>query len=141
MRKNLQTYQKVDLESNVIASDPHRIISLLYNGIFDSLAAAKGAIQRKDLAAKSVYLTKAVNIFRALEDALDFDAEPEISQNFYNLYEHCINILSDVSVSLDITKVDDVVTLLKPLSDAWQQMPEQDREQGLQLLKRKEASS
>ena len=141
MRKNIQTYKKVDVESNVIASDPHRIISLLYNGIFENLAKVKGAIQRKDLAAKSMNLTKAINIFRALEDALDFEKEPKISENFHNLYEYCIAVLSEVSVSLELKRVDEVVDLLKPLSDAWQQMPEQDKEEGLQLLKRKEAAS
>ena len=140
MRKNLKTYQQVNVESNVIASDPHRIISLLYKGIFDNLSYVKSAIDRKDLEQKSTYMTKAINIIRALQDGLDFDSAPEISNNFNNVYQYCISILSEVSVTLNTKQIDEVVELLKPISDAWNQISEEDKQTGFSLLKAKESA-
>ena len=137
MRKNIQMYKKVGLESNVIASDPHHIITLLYNGIFDGLSSAKSAIERKDFEVKSTSLSKAINILRSLEDSLDFESEPAIS----NLYQYCIYQLSDASVTLDVNQIDEVVDLLEPISSAWKDISESDKQEGFRLLQQKKLAS
>jgi len=141
MRKNLTAYKKIDRESAIIASDPHTIIVMLFNGVFESISVAKGAIERKELELKSQQISKATSILRSLQDCLDHDAEPKISDNFYQLYGYCVERLMDASVSLDIAILDEVVELLKPLSDAWQKMSNNDKEEGLSLLKSKELAS
>jgi len=141
MRKNLKTYQNVNLESGIIAADPHTIISMLFNGIFESVSVAKGAIERKDLAVKSQQLNKAMSILRSLQDSLDSESEPEISGNFYDLYAYCIDRLVEVSVSQDSSIIDEVVSLLKPLSDAWKNISEEDKQNGNSLLKAKQIAS
>jgi flagellar protein FliS len=141
MRNNLKAYKKIDRESAIIASDPHTIITMLFNGIFESISVAKGAIERKELELKSQQLSKAMSILRSLQDCLDHDLEPEISDNFSLLYGYCIEQLTEASVSLDTSTLDDVVKLLKPLGDAWQNMPEVDKQEGISLLKSKELAS
>ncbi|MCJ8321025.1 MAG: flagellar export chaperone FliS [Colwellia sp.] len=140
MRNNLKTYQKISKESNLIASDPHQIISLLYNGIFESLKLSKIAITNKNLDLKSKQLAKAVNIFRSLDDSLDFESEPAISKNFSELYLYCISTLADVSVSLDSKKIDEVIDLIEPLSSAWKNIPEDEKQKGLVLIQAKESA-
>jgi flagellar protein FliS len=141
MRNNLKAYKKIDRESAIIASDPHTIITMLFNGIFESISVAKGAIERKELELKSQQLSKAMSILRSLQDCLDHDLEPKISDNFSLLYGYCIEQLTEASVSLDTSTLDDVVKLLKPLGDAWQSMPEADKQEGISLLKSKELAS
>lgn len=138
MRKNVKAYQNVNIKSTMAAADPHQIISMMYNGLLESLAQAKGAIERKDLENKSKLLTKAVSIIQALQNSLDAESEPVISKNFNELYGHCITRINDASLSLDIAMIDEVVTFIAPLRDAWQQMPEQAKQEGLSLLKEKE---
>jgi len=138
MRNNIKQYQKINRESGIVSSDPHTIISMLFNGIFESISVARGAIERKDLDTKSKQLNKAMSILRSLQYSLDSDSEPNISDNFYELYAYCIERLIDVSVSLDCSKLDEVVELLKPLSDAWENISEKDKQEGLSLLKSKE---
>ncbi len=138
MRNNIRTYQKINVESGINAADPHTIISMLFDGVFQSVSVAKGAIERKDLATKSTQLNKAMSILRSLQDSLDIEAEPKISQNFYDLYAYCIDRLTDVSTSLDGSKLDDVIELLKPLADAWKNMSENDKQAGISLIKSKE---
>lgn len=138
MRSNIKQYQKINRESSIVSSDPHTIISMLFNGIFESISVARGAIERKDFDTKSKQLNKAMSILRSLQYSLDTDSEPNISDNFYELYAYCIERLVDVSVSLDCSKLDEVVELLKPLSDAWKNISEKDKQEGLSLLKSKE---
>lgn len=138
MRQNLQAYKKVNVESSMLAADPHQIILMMLDGALESMANAKGAIERKDLAVKSQMMTKAVNILTALQNSLDKEAEPTISENFSTLYDYCINNLNEANISLDTSIIDEVHTFLSPLRDAWKEMPESSKQEGLDLLKQKD---
>lgn len=134
MRQNLQAYKKVNIDSNILASDPHKIIVMMFDGVLQSIAQAKGAIERKDLALKSTSMTKSINILNALRNSLDFTSEPTISQRFDDLYVYCIDQLNDISLNLNAEAIDEVSNLLKPLRDAWFEMPEEAKKEGLSLL-------
>ena len=141
MRQNLKAYKQVDVNSSLLESNPHQIILMMFDGMLQGIAVAKGAIERKELELKSQSISKATSILRSLQDSLDHESEPKISDNFYQLYGYCIEQLTEASVSLDNTILDSVVDLLKPLSDAWQSMSTADKEEGLSLLKSKELAS
>ena len=138
MRKNLKTYQSISVKSSLSAAEPHQIILMMYNGLLESLAQAKGAIERKDLEKKSILLTKATDILQALTTSLDNESEPEISRNFSVLYSFCISQINEVSLTLDISSIDQVIDYISPLRDAWQKMPEESKQKGHELLKQKE---
>lgn len=141
MRKNIATYQTVNRESGLNVADPHTIISMMFDGLFESVSIVKGAIERNDFETKSKQLNKAMSILRSLQDSLDTESEPKISANFYELYAYCIDRLVDVSVSKDCSIIDEIVNLLKPLSDAWKNISEADKQQGFELLKSKQLAS
>lgn len=141
MRNNIKTYQKINVESGINSSDPHTIISMLFDGVFQSISITKGAIERKDFTTKSAQLNKAMSILRSLQDSLDHESEPQISNNFYELYAYCLERLTEVSVSLDIAILDDVVALLKPLAEAWKNIPDINKQEGFELLKAKNIAS
>ncbi len=140
MRRNLKAYNNVNIESTMLAADPHKVVLMMLDGALESMAQAKGAIERKDLALKSKQITKSVNILTALQNALDKEAEPEISANFENLYGYCIDSLNDASVTLNTATIDEVHTFLVPLRDAWKDMPEESKQEGIELLKQKDQS-
>ncbi len=140
MRKNLQTYRQVNVESGILSSDPHKIILMMFDGALMAIAEAKGAIERNNLENKSKSITKAINIFSALRESLDRESEPEISDNFDNLYSYCIDNLIDLSISLNIEGLDEITAFIRPVRDAWSQMPESAKQDGMTLLKNKEQS-
>jgi len=141
MRNSIKTYQTIKVESSINNADPHTIISMLFEGVFQSISITKGAIERRDLQTKSVQLNKAMSILRSLQDSLDTESEPTISATFYDLYAYCIDRLIEASVSLDYTILDQVINLLKPLATAWKEMPEVNKKEGFALLKSKETAS
>lgn len=140
MRNNLKAYQKVNRDSSLSAADPHTVISMLYDGLIESISIGKGAIERKDLALKASALTKAVNILRSLRDSLDTESEPDISNNFSTLYNYCIDQIMSASVSLDVNVLDEVVEFLKPLREAWQGISEQDKQAGFAKISERDSA-
>lgn len=131
MRSNLKSYQKVNRDSSLTAASPHIVILMLFDGILESISIAKGAVERHDLATKSKSINKALSILRSLQDSLDRESEPKISENFDALYAYCIDRLVDASVTLDIAAFNEVVDLLKPIRDAWKAMSENDKQEGI----------
>jgi len=140
MRSNLKTYQTVNLESSLLAAEPHTVILMLFNGLLESIALAKGAIERKDLLVKSEKISKAINIIRSLQESLDKESEPKISESFDSLYGYCIAKLMEASASLELAVLDEIVDLIKPIRDAWYDMSEQDKLEGNRLLKEKQSA-
>ncbi len=138
MRNNLKAYKKVDVDSALLASDPHQVILMMFDGALSAIAEAKGAIERKDMELKAKAFTKAINIFTALRDSLDMDDQPEISRHFDGLYSYCIVQLVDLSVSQDLNGLDEIIDLVKPLQETWSQMPEEAKQEGISLLREKE---
>ena len=138
MRQSLKAYKKVNIESNILGAEPHQIITMMFDGALQSIAIAKGAIERKDLELKSQSMTKFINIITALRTSLDFNAEPEISKQFDDLYSYCLERMNDISVSLDVSGISEVTELLSPLRDVWSEMPEDAKKEGHSLLREKE---
>lgn len=137
MRQNLKAYKKVNIESSIMESSPHQVIVMMFDGALQSISVAKGAIERKDLELKSQSVSKFVNIMSAMRASLDFDAEPEVSQRFDDLYAYCIDVINDVSISLDVSRIEEVTNLLKPLRNAWFEMPEEAKQEGHEMLNEK----
>jgi flagellar protein FliS len=137
MRQNLKAYKQVNLHSSLLESNPHQVILMMFDGALQAASVAKGAIERKNLELKSESITKATNILDALRQSLDFDSQPKISENFDVLYAYCIDRLNTVSIDLDISGIDEVVDLLKPLRDAWSEMSEESKSEGMSLLAEK----
>jgi len=137
MRQNLKAYKKVDIESTIMSSEPHQIILMMFDGALQSLAIAKGAIERKDYELKSQTVSKFINIVSALRNSLDFDSEPVVSKRFDDLYTYCIDVINDVSLSMDAARVDEIIDLIKPLRNAWFEMPEASKQEGHDLLREK----
>ncbi len=140
MRSNLKAYKKVNVESGILASDPHMIILMMLDGALGAIAQTKGAFERKDFEAKSALISKAINIFSALRESLDKESQPQISQHFDDLYSYCIIRLGDLSVSMEPEGLDELIGLVKPLRDAWEQMPEDAKQEGINMLNEKNAA-
>jgi flagellar protein FliS len=137
MRLNLKAYKQVNLHSNLLESNPHQVILMMLDGALQSISVAKGAIERKNFELKSESITKATNILDALRGSLDFECEPKVSENFDVLYSYCIETLNKVSLDLNISAIDEIVDMLKPLRDAWAEMSEESKKEGTSLLAEK----
>lgn len=122
--RNLKAYKRTSLEAELSVATPHRVIQMLFNGLLERLSQAKGAIERKDYEYKADRITKALGIIDGLQGALERKENPELSDKMYALYDYMKVQLNQASSTLDAGPIDEVMKLLMPIKQAWDNIPE-----------------
>jgi flagellar protein FliS len=120
-----RVYQSTDAYSGVMYADPHALITQMYDGAMTRIAQARGAIERKDVAAKGELISHAINIIGSLEACLDYEKGGEIAKNLGQLYEYMILTLTQANLQDDRGKLDEVIGLLLEIKSAWTRIGEQ----------------
>lgn len=118
-QESYDSYRSVDLEARAAAASPYELVLVLFDGLIDELARARGHIEAKRYQQKGQSLEKCLNIIGGLNAALDYENGGELVQGLARLYDYCIYRLSDVSVSLSLEGLDEVVGLLSVLREGW----------------------
>ncbi|HWV11506.1 MULTISPECIES: flagellar export chaperone FliS [unclassified Pseudomonas] len=120
MNESYDSYRSVDLEARAAAASPYELVLVLFDGLLDELARARGHIEAKRYQQKGQSLEKCLSILNGLNSALDYDNGGEVVQGLSRLYDYCIYRLSDVSVTLSLEGLDEVVHLLGVLREGWE---------------------
>lgn len=117
----IQSYSKVGVESGALGADPHKLISMLYQGALLAIANAKNAMMRKDVAAKGAAISKAITIIdEGLNGSLDKKVGGELAENLGALYEYMGRRLLIANLKNDAAVLDEVSSLLNELKGAWE---------------------
>jgi len=117
----LKSYAKVGIESGVHSADPHKLVSMLFQGAILAVANGKNGILRNDLAAKGKGISHAIAIIgEGLHASLDKKVGGELAQNLSGLYEYMVAQLVQANLNNDIEKLDEVSRLLADLKGAWE---------------------
>lgn len=117
----LKQYRRLGIESEVSNASPHRLIQMLFEGALSRLAAAQGALERGELAAKGELISKAIGIIGGLRSSLDMDAG-DLSLRLDQLYEYMNFKLLEASSQNDMEKLNEVVQLLKTIKSGWDEI-------------------
>lgn len=115
-----EQYRSVDLESRAASASPYDLVLVLVDGLLDELARARGHIEGRRYQQKGASLEKCMNILNGLSSALDFENGGEVVAGLARLYDYCIYRLADVSVSLSLEGIDEVVQLVGTLREGWE---------------------
>lgn len=120
MNDSYDGYRAVDLEVRVCAASPYELVLVLFDGLLDELSRARGHIEANHYELKGQSLEKCMNILTALNSTLDYEEGGELVQDLSRLYDYCLHRLVDVSVSLSVAGIDEVVHLLGQIRDGWE---------------------
>lgn len=116
-------YRQVGVQSGVDGASPHMLIKMLFDGLIQSLNAARGALQRGDIAEKGRQIGKSVRI---LEEGLKGGLNPaqggEIARNLAALYDYCVSRLTLANLRNDMALVEEVVSLITPVAQSWSEI-------------------
>ena len=118
-------YQAVELETRTRSASPYELVLVLYDGLLDELARARGHIEAKQYQQKGRSLEKCIKILNGLNAALDYDNGGELIAGLGQLYEYCIRRIAEISISLEVEGIDEVTHLLTTLREGWQGVQEQ----------------
>lgn len=121
--RNLRAYQKTTVNAEISVADPYYVTKLLYQGLFERLAQAKGAIERGDLALKAKKLSIATAILENLRSTLDFSQSKSIAQGLYDIYSYMIDQVAEASLNLMTQPIDNAIRALMPIKKAWDSIP------------------
>ncbi|WP_201022632.1 flagellar export chaperone FliS [Thiomicrospira sp. XS5] len=122
-QKFLDQYQQTSVQTGLEDATPHKLVAMLYDGILDNLALAKGAMERKDFELKANKLNKAIMIIGSLRSNLDMENGGEVATNYEALYSYMNRRLLEASSQNQVETLDEVADLARELKDAWNQMP------------------
>lgn len=118
-----QSYGSVQVVTGVATADNVQLIQMLFDGLAESLAAARGHIENGSIEDKSKALARAGRIVVGLQGALDFERGGELAQNLNELYAYITRRLFHINAYNDLAALQEVKTLITDISQAWQSLP------------------
>ena len=119
----LASYGDVKVTTGVTGADNIQLIQMLFDGLIESLATAKGHIERGSISEKSKSLARAGRIVVGLQGALDFEKGGEIARNLNDLYSYVTRRLFHVNAHNDLEALKEVHNLMNEIRGAWQVVP------------------
>lgn len=121
--RNLKAYQKTNVNAELSVADPYYVTKLLYQGLFERIAQAKGAIERGDLALKARKLSSATAILENLRSTLDFSHSQSIAQGLFDIYSYMIDQIAEASIAISTAPLDNALRAFMPIKKAWDAIP------------------
>jgi flagellar protein FliS len=113
-------YQRIHVETSMYAMDQHQIVSLLFDGLLNTLSTARGALLRGDIPAKCAAISKALRIIEeGLSTGLDKVDGGELAQNLAAVYEYSSRRLILANVQNDDALLQQVQRLIEPIAEGW----------------------
>ncbi|OWY39972.1 flagellar export chaperone FliS [Xenophilus sp. AP218F] len=113
------SYHAVNLQSQTHAASQVDLVLVLFDGLLEEIARARGHLQHQRFEQKGESINKCINILNGLSSALDFDAGGEVVTNLARLYDYCAYRLYHASVELDVAALDEADALLQQLKGGW----------------------
>ncbi len=117
----IKAYNNVGIDSGVTSADPHKLISMLYQGALLAIANAKNSILRRDIPARGKAISHAIKIINnGLNLSLDKEVGGDLALNLSALYEYMSHRLLFANINSDMEALDEVARLLGELKEAWE---------------------
>ncbi|QKJ87558.1 flagellar protein FliS [Paramixta manurensis] len=118
--KGTQAYAKIEVESAVMSASQSQLVTLLFDGALSALIRARLFLQEGNLEGKGLSLSKAINIIdNGLKLGLADNSDDALSENLLALYAWMVRRLLQANLHNDVTAIEEVENLLRPIADAW----------------------
>jgi flagellar protein FliS len=115
----LRKYQSVSAHSQVAAADPYRLVQLMLDNILQRIAAARGHLERREVARKGEQVSKAIRVISALNASLNMEVGGEVAANLRALYEYCSIRLVKANASNDVAGFEEVARVVRTIKEGW----------------------
>ena len=120
MKRGVNAYANVGLETGIASASPHKLIVMLYDGALAALLKARTNMIAGNIPAKGSAISQAITIIdNGLRVSLDKEAGGEIAENLDALYDYMSRRLLHANLKNDVPAIDEVHGLLSDLREAW----------------------
>lgn len=118
----LKSYANVQVDAGVQGASSHRLIQMLFDGLLERIAQAKGAMKQKNIETKGKKISEACSILLGLQDSLNEEQGGELAQNLNALYGYIQQTLMKAHLKNDEALLDECTGLIVEVSSAWRQI-------------------
>jgi len=95
---------------------------MLFEGTLDRIAAAKGHMQRGEMAEKRERIGRVIDILCHLRGTLDMEAGGEIAHNLNDLYNFMESSLLKANAHNEPEQLDQVAELIRQVKSGWDEI-------------------
>lgn len=117
-----RAYSQIGVTSRVTTADPHQLIQILFDEALADLAKGKRAMEARDFAAKSRFLSQAATIVSALEASLDHTRGGDISVSLAIVYKFARSRILRGAARNDTAMIEAARAALADIATAWRQI-------------------
>jgi flagellar protein FliS len=122
-KRQLGAYQQVHVTTGVDGASPHRLVQMLFEGLLDSLARARGAIQHGNVEVKGAEIGRAVRIVEeGLKAGLNVQEGGRLAEDLNDLYAYVTVRLTYANLHNDEAVIGECVRLIEPIAKAWDEI-------------------
>lgn len=121
--KAIESYSSGSTATQAAVANRVELIQMLFDGLIDSLNAAKGHIEHRNIEEKSKALARASRIVVGLQAALDLDKGGDLAANLNELYSYLVRRILHVNIHNDLLVLEEVRSLISEVREAWRQVP------------------
>ncbi|AUH53554.1 flagellar export chaperone FliS [Chromobacterium sp. ATCC 53434] len=114
-----RSYHAVNLESQTHSASQVELVLVLFDGLLEEIARARGHIEQRRYEQKGDSISKCINILNGLSSALDFEAGGDVVTNLARLYDYCAHKLYQASIELDAEALAEAESLIVKLKGGW----------------------
>jgi len=118
-------------QTQVTTASREKILLMLYEGAIRFTKQAKAAMDAGKVAEKGTFISKATAILSELMATLDFKAGGQLAVDLENLYVFMIDKLIEGNINNDQKCLESVESLLMTLYQAWKDVVENPRPDGV----------
>lgn len=116
-------YAAVQVATGVATADNVKLILMLFDGLLESLAAARGHIVHRNTPEKGKAIARCSRIIMGLQSSLDFEQGGDLARNLDDLYGYVTRRLVHVNAHNDLAVLEEVRGLMAEIRDAWSSLP------------------
>ncbi|MBT3366208.1 MAG: flagellar export chaperone FliS [Nitrospina sp.] len=109
-------------KNEISTSSQGRLILMMYEGAIKFSTMAIQSIESGDIAGQGKYINKTHDIINELSLALDLKKGGEVALRLESLYQYMLSQLTLANIKSDRKSLEDVVKILSPLAEAWEQL-------------------
>jgi flagellar secretion chaperone FliS len=127
MNNPYSQYQK----TQITTASREKILLMLYEGAIRFTKQAEASLKQNKVAEKGRYISKATAILSELMATLDFKVGGQLAVDLENLYVFMIDKLIEGNINNDMECLATVENLLLTLYEAWKDVIENPRDDGV----------
>ena len=123
-QKAIASYGDVKVTTGVATANNVQLIQMLFDGLLESLATAKGHIQNGAIVDKGKSIARASRIVLGLQGALDFERGGDLANNLNELYAYVTRRLLYVNARNDLDALEEIFGLMNEIRSSWEGVPD-----------------